>query len=350
MDIKRKFVLQLGLFVHPKNEKLNIRTSSDRTAEMFLKYGIDTVTVSYLKNKFLRLYDTVYTTINKRNHYDIAVVPLFGTWPSFIWQTMIVRLLKLFKKKVILRILGGSIPERTDKGAQRFIRSMKRADVLIAPSAYMSQYFKKKGFNIQVLENPIDLSQYKFHQKKIIRPRILWMRAFTEIYNPAMAIRVAKRLSQKYNDFEMVMAGKDGPLTIPIKKMAEESGLHDKIVFPGYINMQEKLVFANDYDIYICTNKIDNAPVSLIEFMSLGLPVVSVNVGGIPYLIKDEQNGLLVNNDDDEAMFLQICRLIEDPSLATSICCNAYEYAQQYDEKNVIGKWTVLIKEMEKYL
>jgi len=347
MGIKRKFVLQLGLFVHPKNEKLNIRTSSDRTAEMFLKYGIDTVTVSYLQNKILRLLDTLYTTINKRNQYNIAVVPLFGTWPSFLWQTIIVRLLKLFKKKVILRILGGSIPERTDKGAQRFIRSMKRADVLIAPSAYMSQYFENKGFNILVIENPIDLSHYTFHQKKIIRPRIIWMRAFTETYNPAMAIRVAKRLSQKYNDFEMVMAGKDGSLTTPIKKMAEENELSNKIVFPGYINMQEKLAFANNYDIYICTNKIDNAPVSLIEFMSLGLPVVSVNVGGIPYLINDEQNGLLVNDDDDEAMFLQICRLIENPSLAMSICCNAYKYAQQYDEKNVIGKWKELLYELQ---
>jgi len=347
MSIKRKFVLQLGLFVHPENEKLNIRTSSDRTAEMFLKYGIDTVTVSYLPNKILRLFDTIHTVINKRNQYDIAVVPLFGTWPSFLWQIIIVRLLKLFEKKVILRILGGSIPERTDKGAQRFIRSMKRADILIAPSAYMSQYFENKGFNILVIENPIDLSQYKFHSKEIIRPRIIWMRAFTEIYNPKMAIRVAKRLANRFDNFQMVMAGKDGPLTTPIKKMAEENGLSDKIIFPGYINMQEKLAFANDYDIYICTNKIDNAPVSLIEFMALGLPVVSVNVGGIPYLIKEEQNGLLVKDDDDEAMFLEICRLIENPSFATSICCNAYKYARQYDEKNVIYKWKMLIKEME---
>ncbi len=109
--------------------------------------------------------------------------------------------------------------------------------------------------------------------------------------------------------------------------------------------MQEKKAFANDYDIYICTNRIDNAPVSLIEFMSFGLPIVSVNIGGIPYLIKDGQNGLLVNPDDDKAMFEKICLLIDNQSLANSIRLNAYQYAQQYDEKNIIHKWRELLKD-----
>jgi len=159
-----------------------------------------------------------------------------------------------------------------------------------------------------------------------------------------MAIRVAKRLSEKFSDFQMVMAGKEGPLTSTIKEMTEKNGLSGKIIFPGYINTQEKEKFASEYDIYICTNRIDNAPVSLIEFMSFGLPVVSVNTGGIPYLIKDGQNGLLVDPDDDEAMFAKICLLIENPSLAKSIRSNALEYAQQYDEKYIIPKWKALME------
>src|SRR4051812_13612476 len=143
----------------------------------------------------------------------------------------------------------------------------------------------------------------------------------------------------------MVMAGKDGPLTYVIKEMAEKNGLRDKIIFPGYINMEDKLQFARDHDIYICTNRIDNAPVSLIEFMRMGLPVVSVNVGGIPYMITNEQNGLLVNADDDEAMFKKICLLIKNATLAESIRDNAYQYTQRYDEKNVIDKWKSILLE-----
>lgn len=345
--MREQSILLLGFFLKNKNKKSAIRTAEDRIAEMFAREGIHTITSSSSRNRLSRLFNSVATVILKRKKYEIAIVPLFGTWPSFLWQEVVTRLLKIFHKKIILVIHGGSIPSRINKGATRFFRSLKRAHVLIAPSSYMCYYFLNKNFKVNVIENPIDLSQYRFQFKEIIRPRIIWMRAFTDIYNPQMAIRVAKKLSEKYPDFEMVMAGKDGPLTQTIKAMVKENGLCDKIIFPGYINMKEKLQFAKDYDIYICTNKIDNAPVSLIEFMSLGLPVVSVNVGGIPYMITDEKNGLLVNENDDEAMFEKICSLIEQPFLARLIYSNAYEYAQRYDEKNVIQKWRDLIAQLE---
>jgi glycosyltransferase involved in cell wall biosynthesis len=340
----KKSILILGLFLKNENDKSSIRTVEDRLAEMFTKENMGVIKSSSSPGKFSRLFNTVNAIVSNKKKYDVAIVPLFGTWPSFLWQEMATRLLKIFRKKIILCIHGGSIPERIDAGAKRFFKALNRADILVAPSAYFAHYFQDKGFNIHVIENPIDLSAYSFHQKKIFRPKIMWMRAFTEIYNPEMALRIAKRLAEKYSDFKMVMAGKNGPLTEMIKRKSNEYHLTGKMIFPGYISQQEKLQFANDYDIYICTNKIDNAPVSLIEFMRLGLPVVSVNVGGIPYLITHEQNGLLVNDDDDEAMFMQINRLIEDRSLGRSISEKAYQFAQCYDEKNIIKKWKALIK------
>ena len=143
----------------------------------------------------------------------------------------------------------------------------------------------------------------------------------------------------------MVMAGKDGPVLQATKDLVKEYGLEDRIIFPGYINMQQKQAFAKDYDIYLCTNKIDNTPVSLTEFMQFGLPIVSVNVGGIPYMIEDNVNGLLVNAGDYEAMFNKITLLIEDQTLAQSIIKNAYSYVQRYDEKNVLKKWKELLHE-----
>ncbi|CAN5732174.1 N/A [soil metagenome] len=340
---KQKAVLILGVFVDVKSEKQNIRTAEDRIAAMFQRNNIAVITSSSAGSRIKRFVHNVYTIISKRKAYHVAIVPLFGTTPAFILQEMITRLLNVFSKKIVLGIHGGSIQERIDKGANRFYTAMKRADILYAPSDYFSSYFKEKGYKVEVIENPIELSVYKFCPKKIIRPRILWMRAFSDIYNPLMAVRVAKRLAEKYNDFEMVMAGKEGPLSNAVKSMSKEMGLSNKISFPGYINMQQKQTFAETYDIYICTNKIDNTPVSLTEFMQLGLPVVSVNIGGIPYMIKDGINGLLVNDDDDEAMFNKIDLLISNNFLAQSIVTNAYNYVQQYDEVNVIKKWNIVL-------
>lgn len=343
---QQQAVLILGLFVDASSPKQNIRTAEDRIAAMFRNNNIPVITSSTAAGRTKRLIDSISILITKRNEYTIAIVPLFGTWPSFLWQEIVTRILRMLNKKIVLGIHGGSIPERIDKGAKRFYTAMKRADMLFAPSAYFSSMFNENGFNVQIIENPVDLSAYKFCVKEKIRPRIIWMRAFTDIYNPLMAVRVAKRLAEKYNDFEMVMAGKEGPLYNAVKKLTQEFGLTNKILFPGYISMEQKQAYANTYDIYICTNKIDNTPVSLTEFMQFGLPVISVNTGGIPYMIEDGVNGLLVNADDDGAMAEKINMLIDNQPLAQLIITNAYNYAQQYDDTNVIKKWKEILSEL----
>jgi glycosyltransferase involved in cell wall biosynthesis len=173
------------------------------------------------------------------------------------------------------------------------------------------------------------------------------MRAFEDVYNPAMAVEVARLLDKKFPDFQMVMAGGDKGLLTAIKRMVSDYGLTTKVLFPGYINHQQKLQYAREYDIYICTNKIDNAPVSVIEFMALGLPIVSVNTGGIPYIIKDGENGLLVNDEDVDAMVEKIEMLIQQPALTTQIAANALNYSRRYDEAPVLGKWIKLFAQMQ---
>lgn len=337
----------LGLFINKEAKKQNIRTAEDRIAAMFRSNGLYVITASDKSNKVRWFLDTLFTIIKRNNQFDIAFVPLFGTWRSFLWQECATRILKLFGKKLILGIHGGSIPGRINNGAKRFYNAAKRADILYAPSLYFKEIFETKNFDVHVIENPLDIAVYTFYRKEKIRPRIVWMRAFEDVYNPFMAIRVAKKLAAKYEDFEMVMAGKEGPLSNAVKHTVALEGLSNKIKFPGYINMPQKHELAQQYDIYICTNKIDNAPVSLIEFMCFGLPIVSVNAGGIPYMITDEFNGLLVNSGDDEAMFQKICMLINDANLSQSVILNAHKYAQEYDEANVMLKWNNVFNELK---
>ena len=80
--------------------------------------------------------------------------------------------------------------------------------------------------------------------------------------------------------------------------------------------------------------------------MQFGLPIVSVNTGGISYMIEDGVNGLLVNANDAEGMVDKITLLISNQVLAQSIIANAYNYVQRYDEKNVIQKWKALLSEI----
>src|SRR5438045_2327487 len=114
--MNKKSILLLGIFLKHKDDKSMIRTVEDRIVEMFSRENINTLTSSRFRGRSSRLFDTVYTIIARRREYTIAIVPLFGTWPSFLWQELVTRLLKILKKKIVLITHGGSIPERIDKG------------------------------------------------------------------------------------------------------------------------------------------------------------------------------------------------------------------------------------------
>lgn len=346
--MKWKPILMVGLFSKNEASKNVYRTAADQLAQVFRKNKIPVITTSYHAGKFRRLTDTVGTIFSKRNKFDIAILPLYGTRPSFIWQEIAARLLKLFQKKFILVVHGGSIPERMKENAQPFLEALQRADLVVCPSDFMQEVLKKYDIESIVIENVLDISAYTFIVKKNIRPRILWMRAFEDIYNPKMAVQVAMILRRKYTDFKMVMAGADKGLLEEIQAMIEKENLQDLIELPGYINLEQKKVFANEYDLFISTNHIDNAPVSMIEFMAMGLPVISTNVGGIAYMIEDTINGFLVPPNDAVAMAEKIIELIENPGTATRIARNAFNFSRKFDEGIVLEKWITQINSLYK--
>jgi hypothetical protein len=79
------------------------------------------------------------------------------------------------------------------------------------------------------------------------------------------------------------------------------------------------------------------------EAMALGLPVISTNVGGIPYLLKDNYNALLINDNDNEEMTNQIIRLMKEPTLAKKIAENGKELVKDFDWDVVKNQWIELL-------
>ena len=112
-------------------------------------------------------------------------------------------------------------------------------------------------------------------------------------YNPIMAVRVLNVLKEKYSNSTLTMVGpdKDGTLE-ECRVLATDLELNGSIDFKGYMKKNDWINIAKDFDIFINTTNFDNMPVSIIEAMALGLPIVSTNVGGIPYLLENKKNAL----------------------------------------------------------
>jgi glycosyltransferase involved in cell wall biosynthesis len=117
-----------------------------------------------------------------------------------------------------------------------------------------------------------------------------------------------------------------------------------EVNFTGLLTKEEWLALSNEYSIFINTTHFDNTPVSVIEAMALGLPIVSTNVGGIPFLIQENTNGLLVSDGNSMEMVSQIKRLINNPDLVIQLSKNARETVEKFDWKIVKKQWFELLK------
>ena len=154
-----------------------------------------------------------------------------------------------------------------------------------------------------------------------------------------MALEVTSLLASVFEDVKLCMVGpdKDGSKE-ECELISKETGIFDKIKFTGKLSKREWATLAIDYDIFINTTDFDNMPLSVIEAHTLGLPVISTNVGGIPYLI-DDSTGYIVEKNDAEAMADAVIDIIRNPERAMRKVKAARSKAELFDSKSVIKEW-----------
>jgi glycosyltransferase involved in cell wall biosynthesis len=94
-----------------------------------------------------------------------------------------------------------------------------------------------------------------------------------------------------------------------------------------------------DGDIFLNTSHFDNMPVSVIEAMACGLPVVSTNVGGIPYLLEHGKTALLVQPGNVKEMAVAVKRLLSQPELARRLTEVGRRLTESFDWRVILPQW-----------
>lgn len=304
--------------------------------------GHTLISASALKNKFLRLSHMlqVFFANYRKAHY--ILIDVYST-QNFWYAVLLGNLSHHFSKKYIPILHGGDLKNRFRQSPKATAKLLGNAHRIISPSVYLKTEVENLGFShVQYIPNPLRLNKYSFKKREIFGPRLLWVRAFDEIYNPLLALKTLKELTKIYPEAELCMVGpdKDGSLSA-CRKYAEKHKL--KVRFTGKLKKKVWIRLSEAYDIFINTSAIDNTPVSVIEAMALGLPVISTNVGGIPYLIDDNLNGLLVPPNNPEAMKEKIQFLIENPELAKSLAFNGRAKTAEFDWDIIKIEWSKVL-------
>lgn len=203
-----------------------------------------------------------------------------------------------------------------------------------------------------IIENGIDFDKFKDNNK--------YRKETREKYNikdEEIVIGVVGRLSEQKDPMTMIKAFKlvndvksntklmyvgSGNLEEDVKGYAKEAGILDKIIITGWVSNVEEYIPA--FDIAVLPSKWEGFGLVLIEYMACDKPIVASDIGGIPDIIKDKENGLLCKCNDYKDLSEKLLYLINNNEIAYRMIENNIDYRKKYDIKLVVKKYEELFK------
>jgi glycosyltransferase involved in cell wall biosynthesis len=323
-------------------KKTNYTISMDILSRLLGIEGFTIYKSSSKLNNFLRLSEMCYDLVRYRSKVDYVLIDTFSS-TNFYYTLLTSQLCRFISLKYLPILRGGNLPYRLKQNPRLSSLIFKNSYQNIAPSGYLKYEFEKEGFNTILIPNIIPIADYTYKERKKITPKLLYVRAFAEIYNPTLAIEVLKELKNTYPKAILCMIGpdKDGTLA-DVQDLISTYGLDKSVEITGVLAQKEWHKKSKAFDIFINTTNIDNTPVSVIEAMALGLPVVSTNVGGMPYLIQHNVDGVLVEKNNPSAMTTEICKILEENKY--SLALNARKKVENFDWNIVKSKWMKILQ------
>jgi len=315
-------------------------------AERLRRLGWQVTTTSRATSRVARLVDMLATTWRARRDYDAAQVDVYSG-NAFIWAEAVCALLRRLGKPYVLTLHGGNLPVFARRHPGRVRRLLASADVVTTPSRYLLEEMAPYGGTLRLLPNPVDLDDYRFRLRARAAPRLVWIRAFHRIYNPELAPAVVAHLRRTHPDVRLTMVGpdKDGSLA-RTRERAARLGVADAIEFPGGVSHDEVPDWLERGDIFVNTTSVDNTPVSILEAMACGLPVVTTSVGGIPYLLEADRDALLVPPDDAVAMSDAVGRVLREPGLAAQLSRQGRQKTEGMSWRTLLPQWDEMLVEV----
>ncbi len=218
-------------------------------------------------------------------------------------------------------------------------RTLRLANALVVPSGFLQQVFARSGIHSDVVPNVVDTE--RFRPAAATRPNrahLVVSRNLEPIYDIPTALRAFALVRDSAPEARLTVAGA-GPERHRLASLADALGIVDAVDFCGRLDRERMAELYRSASIALNPSRVDNMPNSVLEAMASGTPVVSTNVGGVPFIVRDGITGLLVAAGDHQAMADAIRRVLGDPALAERLREAGLLEAQRYTWPRVRQTW-----------
>jgi len=270
----------------------------------------------------------------------------------------------LARRPLMVKLVSDEVFERMQRGGRfsgsldafqrlgggprvRFLRrtrswALRRASRVLSPSAYLRGIALGWGLDperVSVLPNPAPEipplpSRDELRAKLSFEGAVL---AFAGRLGPQKSLGVTLDAIAAVPKVTLAIAG-DGPDRPALERRVRELGLDGRARFLGSVSRESVLRLFRAADASVLSSSWENFPHTVVEALAVGTPVIATAVGGVPEVVRDGENGLLVPPDDPEALAAAIRRFFGDGELRRRLAEAARGSVAAYTEEAVFGR------------
>ena len=262
-------------------------------------------------------------------------------WSWHLFATPAITIARLRKLPVIINYRGGEARPFLER-AYRWVRpALSRTNVLVVPSGYLKEVFADWNHASVIVPNIIDLELFGAATTPRTfgdAPHVVVTRNLETIYDVATALRGFKRVHERFSGARLTVAG-EGPEHVALVELTKSLGLHTAVTFAGRLSNQEIAELYATADLMLNTSRVDNMPISILEALASGVPVVTTRAGGIPFIVTDGKTAALVDIGDDQALGERAIQILSDATLRGNMIAAGQAEVRRYSWPSVRKRW-----------
>ena len=232
--------------------------------------------------------------------YDTIHIFSAAYWSFLLAPTPAIIIGRLFGKRILLNYHSGEADDHLTRWGWHVRPLLRLADDIIVPTQFLVDVFAKHRIRASAIPNQVAVSLEAPERKDAVVPRFFSNRNFEPHYNVAAVLDAFAQVQGWLPSAELVLTG-GGSLRSALESRARALGFSG-YRFTGPVQPEAmKTLYANA-DIFVNASLVDNMPLSILEAYSTGLPVVTSDAGGIPWIAKDGETALVVRAGDVNAL------------------------------------------------
>lgn len=281
--------------------------------------------------------------------HNIKIVHIHtASYSSFYRKCVFINLSKLFRKKVTLHVHGGGLIDFYNTNTKFVKRNYNKADLVITIAKTWEEFIRENALstNIITVGNIVtipNLNNGERISEKIIK--ILFLGVVTQKKGIYDVIKIITDNKEVYNDkIELHIGGVDNENRL--QQLISDNKIGKLIKYHGWCDLELKTKLLKECNIIIQPSYIEALGISIIEGMTYKMAIIGSNVGGIPDLVEQHKNGILITPGNLEEIKSAIDFFIANPEKIIEYGKCSFEKSQEYYPEVIEQKLTNIYKNL----